>query len=107
MTLSWWFKIKKDVPRELVKTPLEDVPSAGIFTLRRSLPSGSAVNSVICTVAELIKSVSNVEYHASTVQIFVPSEGGFCKDFRMDDIASESEHEACTCFWCVRPEIAK
>ncbi len=46
---SWWFQNRTLVNRSLVKTPLESSATAGIFTMKEKLPSGSLLNSVMCT----------------------------------------------------------
>ncbi len=75
---------QRRVKRTLVKTPLENSPAAGIFTLKKALPTGCTVNAVICTVAELVGSFKGKSYCASTVQLFTPSQGGFSQQFLYD-----------------------
>ncbi len=105
--LSWWFKNKTNLRKRLVRTPLESVASAGIFTMPETLPEGSILNYVICTVAELVGSDKNVSYGASTFQLFVPSEGGFSQDFRLDHLPDSAHHGIYRCFWYLGAKLGE
>ncbi len=90
--------------RTLVKTPLENSPAAGIFTLKKALPTGCTVNAVICTVAELVGGFKGKSYCASTVQLFTPSQGGFSQQFLYDSPEKPSTLPRFRCFWYLGPE---
>ncbi len=102
--LSWWFDNKDDVRRRLILTPLENSAAAGILTLRKSLPSDSLLNAVICTVAELVASGKDSKYASSTPQLFMPSQGGFSQDFRFDEYDTGTGVTRYRCFWYFGPE---
>ncbi len=96
----WWIYNQENVKRLLVKTPIENVQSAGIFTSSKGFYEESLVSSVMFTVAELVGSGEGEKYCISTPQLFLSSSGGFSQEFRVDNGVPEKSYR---CFWYLSP----
>lgn len=101
--LSWWKDNEQSVDRVLVQTPIEAHATAGIFTLKKGLPSSSALTSAMSTIAELLTSTKKFAYSVSTPQLFLPSNGGFSQEY----FADKSEDASCRCFWFFGPRQSR